>query len=64
MSEHPAATATQVQEQVAKAQEIVVALLRQVHVTVPERPALLTDLHRIQGHLSYVLQVLADEARR
>jgi hypothetical protein len=35
-----------------------------VHVAVPERPALLTDLQRIQGHLSSVLQVLADEERR
>jgi hypothetical protein len=62
MPEQPAATTTQVQEQVTKAQEIVVALLRQVHVGAPERPALLTDLQRIPGHLSYVLQILADEA--
>ena len=61
MSDDASVTGTQVQEQVVKAQEVVNSLLRQTHVAVPDKPTLLTELHRIQGHLSYVLQVLREQ---
>jgi hypothetical protein len=52
-------------DQIKQAQEVVKSLLSQTLRTdtaMPERPVLLHDLHKIQGHLSRAIQVLNENA--